>query len=181
MRPVFREDKATQVACRLLQLSGTPLSVLKLVKLVYLADRTSLQRFGRPITFDTFYAMTHGPVVSSTMDCINAMEDEAPIWSSFISPRAGNEVSLIKPADPKDLSRVEENVLDEIIAEHGAKTPGELRNFTHGLPEYSDPSPSKRKRIRYRDVLGVVGWSVEDIEEAIADLTAEITAARLVG
>lgn len=184
MNPVFREDKATQVASRLLQLSGNRLSILKLVKLVYLADRASLERFGRPITFDKFYAMAHGPIVSSTMDCINASDvwpNSAPIWTRFISQRDGNEVSLVEPAPPRDLSRAEEAIIDEVFGTHGHKTPWELANYTHGLAEYHDPTPNKRQFFRYRDVLRAVGWNDEDIRAATADLIAETKAAQIVG
>src|SRR5690606_15384011 len=107
----FREDRATQVASRLLELAGGSLNVLPLVKLVYLVDRTCLERFGRPVTFDSFYNMANGPVVSSTLDCINAeTEEDAPIWSRHISRRTGNSVRLIRPAAPLDLSRAEEAI-----------------------------------------------------------------------
>src|SRR5580700_6207804 len=40
------------------------------VKFFYLADREHLARFGRPITYDNYYALWYGPVASKALDLI---------------------------------------------------------------------------------------------------------------
>ena len=47
------------------------MSYMKLIKLLYLADREALLRWGRPITFDAYVSMDRGPVLSSVLDLIN--------------------------------------------------------------------------------------------------------------
>ncbi len=54
----FNERKATQAAAYLLQMRGGTMSYMKLIKLLYLADRAALVRFGRPITTDRYVSMT---------------------------------------------------------------------------------------------------------------------------
>src|SRR4051812_9596906 len=54
MRISFNEQKATQAAARLLELRGGRISYLKLIKLLYLADREALLQWGRPITTDSY-------------------------------------------------------------------------------------------------------------------------------
>jgi hypothetical protein len=179
---VFREDKATQLAARLLELAGGRLNVLPLVKMVYLADRTCLERYGRPVTWDTFYNMPNGPVVSSTMDCINAeAEQDAPYWSQFIGPRSGDSVMLVGPVVPDQLSRAEIEAVDQVFLEHRDKTVGEWIAFAHDLPEWENPAPKKRQLLRYRHLLASVGWRPDEITEAIHSLTAEATADLVLG
>jgi uncharacterized phage-associated protein len=60
----FNEAKATEAACLLLRLRGGKMSYIKLIKLLYLLDRTSLLRWGRPVTTDRYVSMDQGPVVS---------------------------------------------------------------------------------------------------------------------
>src|SRR5690349_1605434 len=40
------------------------------VKFFYLADREHLARYGRPITYDNYYALWYGPVASKALDLI---------------------------------------------------------------------------------------------------------------
>ena len=57
---MFREDKATQMAARFLHHSNGRMEYLKLIKLLYLADKKMLQRCGEPIVYDTWYSMAKG-------------------------------------------------------------------------------------------------------------------------
>ncbi len=185
MRPKsqFREDKATQVASRLLQLSDGEMDTLKLVKLVYLIDRKALLTFGRPVTFDRFFCMTHGPVVSSTLDCIKHPNEEGTgsYWLKFFAPRKGTSVRLLRTPGSDQLSRAEELLVNEVHEEFGHMKPWELVDYTHTLPEWKDPSPARRGPLRYEDVLRAEGWTEEDIKEATDILAAEIHAVRVFG
>lgn len=64
MRTRYREEKATEAAARLLKLRGGAMSHMKLIKLLYLLDREAYVRWGRPVTYDTYVSMPHGPVLS---------------------------------------------------------------------------------------------------------------------
>jgi len=106
----FREVKATQAAPRLLELEGGKMSHMKLIKLLYLAERQAILRWGRPITFDWYVSMPHGPVLSFTLDKINdaAPLDGSSYWHRHISERKGYEVTLLGKAPNDQLSRAEE-------------------------------------------------------------------------
>lgn len=56
----FIEAKATQAAARLLRNRGGKMSYMKLIKLLYLADREALAQWGRSITTDTYVSMDKG-------------------------------------------------------------------------------------------------------------------------
>ena len=179
----FRQDKATQVASRFIEKEGGSISIIKLVKLVYLTDRTSLLRFGRPVTFDRFYSLPYGPVPSSTLDCINALEfEDLSIWKQFIGPRERhNTVNLVAPAEPSYLSQAEVDLIDEVWDEYGRMEPMDLAEYTHQLPEWEDPQERGRVKIGYADILKAEGWPAEDRSELLGVLRAERAATRLLG
>jgi len=176
----YREDKATQAAARLLQLAGGKLNHMKLIKLLYLADRTALLQFGRPITFDWYVSMPHGPVLSFTLDKIN---DSLPpvgtsYWHRFISERQDHQVTLLGPSPRDQLSPAEEQVLDAVWREFGTMNQWELRDYSHSLPEWRDPKGSSLP-IQISDILLGEGFSEDEAREVLDTLNAEEFAARL--
>lgn len=171
--PNFREDRATQAAARLLQLQGSRMNVLKLIKLLYLVDRTALVRFGRPVTFDSYVSMPHGPVLSLTLDRINAEPNSVNgfYWHRYISERQGYDVQLAAEAPYDQLSQAEEEVIDEVFARFGHMTQFQLRDWCHEhLPEWKDPQGSSTP-IEIADVLRAEGFNEDEarsIEDALA-------------
>src|SRR5690606_22897948 len=86
-RPKFRDDKTTQAAVLFLQLRGGKMSYMRLIKLLYLADREALIRWGTPITFDAYVSMDRGPVLSRTYELISegVRPGEESSWEKCIS------------------------------------------------------------------------------------------------
>jgi uncharacterized phage-associated protein len=175
MRLRFNERKATQSAARLLELRGGRMSYLKLIKLLYLADREALLRWGRPITTDRFVSMERGPVLSRLLDLVSDGDDPGTpcIWAKYISAPANFEVELTSDAGREELSDAEVGLLDEIFHEHGKKTRWQLVELTHKLPEWKDPQGSAIP-ISVRDILKAGGKSeleiaaIEDELEGVA-------------
>jgi len=64
----FDYKKATQAINYLAIKEGGRIEKLKLIKLVYFADRYHLRRYGRPMINDAYFAMPLGPVGSSVKD-----------------------------------------------------------------------------------------------------------------
>ena len=176
----YREDKATQAAARLLQLAGGRLNHMKLIKLLYLADRRALVQYGRPITFDWYVSMPHGPVLSFTLDRINdsPSPDGTSYWHRFISERRDNEVTLLDRVPRDQLSPAEEQLLDAVWREFGTMSQWELRDYSHTLPEWRDPKGSSLP-IQIRDILLGEGFSEAEAREVVDTLNAEEFAARL--
>lgn len=171
MRGRYREDKATQAAAKLLKLRGGTMSHLKLIKLLYLAERESLVRLGRPLTYDSYASLPHGPVLSATLDRINTGEAyRGGYWDRHIRPKANNEVGLRDSRDiPNDqLSPAEEALLDEVFTKYGHLGRWDLVERTHELPEWTDPQGSSIP-IRPADILRNEGFSDEEIAEMEAD------------
>ena len=155
MSLTFNEKKATQAAGRLLEQGGSPMNSIKLMKLLYLADREAVLRWGNPVTTDCFVAMRHGPVLGRIYTLVSEGDDPrvAPsAWSAAILRRPDGEVELKDPVDYRQLSKGEADLLDEIFREHGAKTLWDLVDLTRGLPEWRDPQGSAVP-FRVQDIL----------------------------
>ena len=66
----FDTLKIVQAAAVLLKEEAGQMTRLRLLKLLYIADRESLAETLRPISGDDVVAMDHGPVLSSTYKLI---------------------------------------------------------------------------------------------------------------
>ena len=177
----YRQERATQAAARLLKLRGGTMAYMKLLKMLYPADRKALLEHGRPITYDRFVSMDHGPVLSQTYDLIVA--EEAPeghsYWRQYISEPSNYEVSLVKDAPNGALSRAQEGILESVFAEFGSMNRWKLVEFCHTLPEWVDPKGSSIP-IALSDVLRAGGLEIEDVEAVEEALLADDALAQLI-
>ncbi len=145
---------------------------MKLIKLLYLADREALVRWGRPITTDRYVSMDQGPVISNIYDIVRSepQPEKGQFWRRFISePEADYEVRLLESPPPSELSAAEEALLAEVFAAHGAKSRWQLRDLCHGLPEWQDPEGSALP-LEYRDILHAAGKTRAEIAAVEQDL-----------
>lgn len=167
----FNETKATQVAGRLLGAApGRRLSYLSLIKLMYLADRTALERWASPITNDRYYSLDYGPVLSNVLNLINLGPGfENGSWSAFISPPTNYMVELMDEPGISELSQAEVDLIDETFAAYGKLTKWELVKLTHGLPEWKDPEGSAIP-ISIEEILEATGMNADEARETAADL-----------
>ncbi len=166
----FDETKATQAAAFFLRLRGGQMHYIKLIKLLYLADREALLRWGVPITTDRYVSMDNGPVTSRILNLIT--EDRPkPFWAQYISAPLGDyEVRLLKEAPTDRLSRAEEKLMKEIFEQFGRRNRWDLiENVMHKLPEWQDPSGSSIP-IQIRDILKAAGESEQEIRAVIKEL-----------
>ena len=114
MASLFNERKTAQAAAYLLHRAGGRLPLLKLVKLMYLAERLSLKTYGEPLTGDSLVSMDHGPVLSRTYDqmkgSVRCVEGG---WDTWISDRADNDLAL------KDASMIRDPERDLLALSEG--------------------------------------------------------------
>ena len=169
---LFDERKAAQAAACLLHKAGGKLPLLKLMKLLYLAERLSLQRYGDTITGDAFVSMPHGPVLSMTYDHMNgALLSKEGGWDTWVSDRAENAVALRDESmirSPEDdllaLSDTDLECLQDVWTEFGHWDKYKLRDYTHSnaCPEWEDPKGSSRP-IPAARLLKAVGYGPEQV------------------
>jgi uncharacterized phage-associated protein len=176
----YREDKATQAAAFLLARHGGRMNHMKLIKLLYLVDREALLRWGRPVTFDWYYSLQHGPILSFTLNRIN--EDPEPAnptyWHRFISERRVHEVELLRDAPVDELSPAEVALLNDVFERLGHLTQWDLRDLSHSLPEWRDPQGS-RLPIEVGDILRAGRIPADQAQEILDALEAESAAERI--
>lgn len=157
----YNPRKAAQTIAFFALKEGGAISVLKVVKLVYLADRESLRQRGHPIQFETRVSMTHGPVNSTTLDYLNGSYRDDGGWSDFLSDRANNNVGLanqnmtLEALD--ELSEREIGLLERVWSEFGHMDRFDLADWTHdNIPEWEDPNGSSL-RIPLDRMMAAVG------------------------
>ena len=167
----FNETKATQVAAQLLRAApGRRLSYLSLIKLMYLADRTALERWASPITNDKYYSLDYGPVLSNVLNLINlGPRFENGSWSVFISAPTNYMVELVDEPGISELSQAEVDLIDETFASYGKLSKWDLVELTHGLQEWKDPEGSAIP-ISIEDILEATGMKADEARETAADL-----------
>ncbi|HCY54240.1 MAG TPA: hypothetical protein DF715_01480 [Oceanicaulis sp.] len=156
MTDAYNLRRAAQVAAYFANREGGAINVLKLAKLLYLAEREHLDRYDEPMFYDRWVSMEHGPVTSITLNLINGLT-ESDDWSQFITDRANHEVAATQPQLALErydqLSKADIAILDSLWAQFGHMDRFELRDYTHeNCPEWEDPDRSS-KPIPYERVL----------------------------
>lgn len=174
MNPGYNVRKAAQVAAFFVREEGGQIAVLKLAKLLYLADRKNMELHDFPILGDNLVSMDHGPVTSIALNYINGMQQSRAEWDEFISDRSGYAVGLTRVVDDEELdelSLVEIAILRIIWAEHGHRNKYELRDWTHDhCLEWEDPHGSSEP-IPYERVFKFLGKA--NASELADDVRAE--------
>ena len=153
------------------------------VKFLYLADCEHLNRYGRPITFETYCALLYGPVASHALNMIKgdritlrkAGIDKLPIkmkkLDKIIYLRAPEREVNYDVFSKSDLK-----VFDEILKKYGAKNFGQLYEITHSHFAYKNAwqrrGSSKSVPMRYEDMLlagpiSKAGFMKEDVVAAL--------------
>jgi uncharacterized phage-associated protein len=172
---MFKEPVVTQMAAYLLKKRGNRMAVLKLIKLLYLAERKAVSKWGEPMSGDHFVSMPHGPVLSQTYELIKSQPapDEVSPWHDLIRDEDNYEVSLKRDIEDFDeLSKAEMRILDEVYAEYGKMSRFQIRDFTHDYcQEWEDPNGSSFL-IKLESICRAMGRDEEQVK-ALRELNQE--------
>lgn len=143
---------------------------LKLIKLLYLAERAYLLKYHDTMTRDKMVSMPKGPVLSKSLDLINGIGDDAHFGKYFRLAPNNRDVSLRMSegaAALSALSKADARILQAVWNEFGKLNASQLVKLTHQLPEWDDPADSSLP-IKYESIL--VGEGIaRDTARAIAD------------
>ena len=175
MRFTFEIEKAAQVVAFFLQQNQKQeMSILKLLKLLYIADRESLRKCGFPITGDRAVAMEHGPVLSGIYDYIKLADDWQPctgeerFWRAHFL-RQGKKLCLKKSPGQDRLTENDVSILNNVVSRFAKRSAAQLRNLTHQFPEWrKNEVGSSSASIPLGDILDAIGLGEhrEEIEQA---------------
>jgi uncharacterized phage-associated protein len=123
----FNHEKAVEVILYLANRTKDP-TFLSLSKLLYFADKTSLEKYGRFITGETYVAMQHGPVPSNAYDLMKAGID-TDAYGFHIQHE--HHIIPNRDADLHQLSQSDIVCLDQVIEAYGAFPTWQLRQLSH--------------------------------------------------
>lgn len=171
---MFYCEKTAQCCAFFAICAGGGINILKLMKLLYLAERESLRRFDAPITYDRFVSMDHGPVLSATYNLLNgdARGECAEKWDRWVGKRVQHDIyaqtGVTEPMLDR-LCKAEVELMHEIWRDFGSLDQWQLSDYTHKFPEWRDPQSSSLP-ISIEEILRAVGKS----KEIAAQLAAEI-------
>jgi uncharacterized phage-associated protein len=171
LRMRFEAEKVTEAAAFLLKLHGGRMHYIKLLKLLYIADRTALAEWGIPISHDNYVSMDNGPVLSQTY---NLVKDGGRAWSESISAPFGDyEVQLNGDAPKtKKLSLSEKRLLEMIYTQFGDMNRWDLVDYVHTFPEWRDPHGSSLP-IAIEEILQALNEPLDNIRAIVSELKHE--------
>lgn len=179
VRFTFDIDKTIAAATYISSKQLPDLTIGKMFKLLFLADKDHLVRYGRTITGDGYAAMKDGPVPSKLYDLVKEAKVKALTPSAkklslgFKLDKASDDRAHIvaqAPLDPMQLSRSDIAALDRTIETFGAMSFAQLRKITHDTPAYekawhgSGSSPMKFEDFFENDPYALVGAKEEMLE-----------------
>ncbi|MGM0530723.1 MAG: Panacea domain-containing protein [Bacteroidota bacterium] len=109
--------------------SNGQINRLKLMKLLWLADRYHLNKYGRLILPDNYYALPQGPVPSKTMNYSKESIENAFEVNGY-SIKAKSEF------DPRYFSKSDLDIMEEIWERYSQYDQFELKKLSHNFPEW---------------------------------------------
>ena len=116
---------------------GQKPSQYELVKAIFLADRAHMNKCGRPVTFDRYVAMNHGPVPSFAYNCLkpsfqwNSMGLDAAPWEAEADGNVHRFSAPENEPDARKLSVSDRRVLTDAIGIVLSLTFSQIRRLTH--------------------------------------------------
>jgi uncharacterized phage-associated protein len=138
----FNTRKAIEAAAVILRAHGKKTTRLRLLKLLYLAERKCLRDTGRGMIGGKLTIMRHGPLHSAVYDLIKGVHRDEAQWSErFISD---GPLLIRLDSEPKmaALSPYEVETLRELVDFHAQMDDYDLAEYTHGLPEVKGQRPT---------------------------------------
>ena len=170
---MYQEEKSAQIAAFFTKQEGGAIAHLKLIKLVYIADRTSMEESNFPITYDQMKSLPHGPILDRTLNAIDSPNQENCLWNKYITHNGRYDCKLANSENDLDLlSGFDLSILEKVWEKYGHLNKWELRDLPHDpryFPEWEDPKQSS-KPIRYETVLEALGNTREVARAKAAEI-----------
>ena len=143
----FDPVKAVEAIAYTTRKAGTDL--YETLKLIYLADKLHLQKYGRFMFGDWYCAMEYGPVGSNAYDAMKVARGKN---QSALAKHAAevfkvdpvtNKIALVRDPDTDELSRSELRCIDEAVGKYGTFGFSGLKNLTHDAAYKATPLNGK--------------------------------------
>lgn len=114
----------------------------KIIKLLFIADKYHLLKYGRTITGDVYFALPFGPVGSNIKDFVNFNADslskeELSELKKYFRQTADGQLEISSAIDNYEfLSESDKEVLDAVVQHFGNWNVRKLNAYTHKHPEW---------------------------------------------
>lgn len=131
----FDVDKAIAAVGYLVEKTGA--TMYSIMKMMYLADKIHLERYGRFIAGDNYVAMSQGPVPSCTYNMIKHVRGEALMRPgderacAYFSYAPDHQIALRQPPDVDELSNSDVQCLEEVATIYRKVGPWAVRDLSH--------------------------------------------------
>jgi uncharacterized phage-associated protein len=166
-------EKAIQAVGVLLRREEKRASRLRILKLLYIADRTSLEKTGSLMLASKYVAMKHGPLHSEVLDLINSNHLAEAAWSRHFRNIGRDVVLEGDEPDVGKLSRYEVRLLNAVVDARANQNDWEIVDETHQFAEwkkcYPDQTVTTSCQIPISDLIEATGRGA-DKESILQDL-----------
>lgn len=168
----FDTSKAIQAAGVLMRKEPNKrMTRLRLLKLLVIADRRSLQEMGCPILGSKLVAMDNGPMHSDVYALIKGEHLDEPLWSSYFAQDGPRDIILIDEPEVGLLSKPEIQLLRSVSESYEHLDDFELSKMTLAFPEFVQLyKPGEATPIPLEAMIDGVGRTA-DKAEILQDLT----------
>lgn len=115
----------------------TGASMYTVMKMMYLADKLHLEKYGQFISGDTYAAMKQGPVPSCTYDLIKHVRGEpqsipgADLASQFLRYGSNHSIVLLQDPQTDELSESDHECLSKVAELHNRFGQWAVRDMSH--------------------------------------------------
>lgn len=139
---------------------------------MYLAERESWLRWGRPLTGDNLASAPWGPIVSKVCDWTKSEKQTDPIWLEYIEERQGKLITSSKQKEISELSDREMKLFDELLEKTASMNLDALHKYCADLPEFTKPIGCTSSPITYEHLLTINQHKdkIQKISEDFEDL-----------
>lgn len=158
MVPGFDVSTAAQAASYFAQKAGGKIDMLKLIKLMYLAERKNMEVYDRPMFYDLFFSMEKGPVPSMVYYLIDGEKKDSE-WSKHIRSRKKNSniIECIGQGQFDHLSEADTEILEDVWQQFADLDGTEMAEWTHRhCTEWQNPSRGSQ-RITHQSIFRTLG------------------------
>ena len=147
---MYNEEKTAQMAGYFLRKYGQEMNYVKLMKLLYLADRKSLELFGESMSGDSFCSMDRLRK-RGCKQWHDWIKQGSKYYFVFLNPEK-NDIECFDL-----LSESDEDILNEVYREFSQYEPFDLADKLHEMcAEWNDPYGSST-HISYEDIFRALG------------------------
>ncbi len=154
----FDHKKAIQILNYFALKAGGKINKMKALKLVFLADRYHLRKYGRLVTNDFYVAMKLGPIPSNIMDIAKTNKYLNKNVKNYAigyikSTDNGKRIESLKNTDDSFFSDSDIEALNFAWNNFGHLDQWGISDFTHNYPEWEKHENSIRSGSKMKDIV----------------------------